>query len=209
MDIKGIRQLNLIGTIIFALFGCGIPLFYMSFFGWMSTLGPMHEGDNPFGWCMFVFLIWLIIVIALTVLIYDNTVKTIDQGDYEKAKRWTVYAMVLAFLFGGSILTLLLFLISYISFDDALRQLQWSQYGQYAQPHYAYPPQQQYGYGYQRPPPQPPPNYPGYAQAPAQQPYQQYSQPPPPPPSTPGRCPHCGNVVEKGWTTCRYCYGKL
>jgi hypothetical protein len=217
MDIKGIRNLNLIGTILFGLIGCGIPLLYMSYLNWILSLAPFGEGENPFGWCTFIFFIWAIFVLGLAILIYNKTVKTIDNGDYATAKQWTVYAIIIGFLFGGGIITLIVFLISHMSWDDALRQLH---YGQYP-PQYGQPPQ--YGYGYQQPPPGQPPQYGyGYQQPPPGQPpqypppgYQQpgYQQAPPAPSRASqmmGRhCPHCGNLVENNWTACRHCAGKL
>ena len=75
--------------------------------------------------CLTVLIVWIIIVGYFAYLLYKNTVVAMDNGNYELVKRWTLYGMIVGFLFGGGILTCALFLISYISIDDALRPKYW------------------------------------------------------------------------------------
>lgn len=147
MDLGTIRTLNLVGTILFALFGVLTPLIYLGIFGMALVFG---SEAGLFAICLTILIVWIIIVVYLAYMLYQNTVKAMDSGNYELVKRWTLYGMILGFLLGGGILTLALFLISYISIDDALRPKYW---GYPPSPYYPPPPGYPYG---------PPPTYPQY-----------------------------------------------
>jgi len=144
MHINTIRTLNLIGTILFGIFGILMSLYYTlifsSFFFWGMTNGNLVAN------CMVIFLICAIIILFLTYLLYSKTVKSLDIMDYETAKRWMIVGIVLGFIFGG-IIVFIIFLISFVMFDDAIRG---THYPYYPPPYYPPP-----VYWY------PPPDYPG------------------------------------------------
>lgn len=147
MDIRGIRNLNLAGTIIFGIFGVVIPMFYLFGFGfifWMVREGGFLEV------CVAILITWIIVIGFLSYHLYLNTVVGLDRGNFEAAKRWILIGAVMGFIFAGGIITFVIFLISYVSFDDAV----------WPKPYY-YPPPGYYPY---------PPPYPYGAPYPAQQP---------------------------------------
>jgi len=151
MDIRGLRTLNLIGTAIFGIFSIMVPVVYLFIFGliwWMAREGGF------FTFCIAILVLWIVLIAFLTFELYRNTVVGLDEGNYERAKRWILIGMICGFLFGGGIITFVIFLISYISFDDAI----WPKY-YYPPPYYPYPPPYQPP-PYQPPPYQPPPQYP-------------------------------------------------
>lgn len=148
MDLGTIRMLNLAGSIIFGIFGILTPLLYLGVFGMAFVMGTE---TGLFAVCLTVIIAWIIVVAYLTYMLHRNTVVELDKGNYEVVKRWTMYGMIIGFLLGGGIITFALFLISYISIDDALRP----KYPGYP-PYPYYPPPPAYPYG----PPAPPPQYP-------------------------------------------------
>lgn len=133
--------MNLAGTVILAFFTIAIPsLYFFLFLSWSSGYGTSDFGL----FCMIGLLCWLVISIVITYLLFVNTVLGLDRGEYEKAKRWTLIGMIFSIFlifFSVGIITLIIFLISYVSFDDALRPKLY-----YPPPYYAYPPQYPYAY---------------------------------------------------------------
>jgi hypothetical protein len=71
-------------------------------------------------------------------MLYKNSVRAIDEGDFERAKRWTLYGAILGIILGGGVITFLMFLLAYLFFDEALAPKYY----------YPYPPP-----GYYPPPP--------------------------------------------------------
>ena len=142
MDIHGLRTMNLVGTIIFGIFGVLMPLFIALFFGFMLWIFPSGALSAVF---FTICLAWIIVVVFLTYQLYENTVIGLDRGNFAQVKRWTLIGMICGFIFAGGILTFILFLISYISIDDAI----WPKF--YGPPPFGYyPPPYQYA------PPYPP-----------------------------------------------------
>jgi hypothetical protein len=72
----------------------------------------------------------------MIITIYFNTVRALDNGDFERSKRWTLYGAVLGIIFGGGVITFLLFILAYLFFDEALAP---NYYYPYPPPGY-YPP---------------------------------------------------------------------
>ena len=104
-----------------------------------------------FSLCLTVLCVWIIIIAFLAFKIYQNTVLGLDRGDFLTAKNWTLYGAIIGFIFGGfNWIILIIFLISYVSFDDALFPKPYY----YAPPGY-YPYQPPYSYGPPYPPQQP------------------------------------------------------
>jgi hypothetical protein len=183
VDIKGLRTLNLAGTILFGLFGIGIPLLYF-FYLYVSSYSYMffpYRRDLTF--CYSILIIWLVIVIFLTIFLYRNTVKGLDRGDYNSAKRWMIIGAIAGFISTGlsaiGLITFLIFLIAFVSADEAIR----SSYYPPPPRNYQYPSTPQYG-------PQPPPQY-STAEA-------RWSP-----------CPSCGKKVASSWIACPYCTEKI
>lgn len=143
MDIRGLRSLNLVGTIFFGLFGILMPLFY---FFWLGFIFWMAPDQGFFTVCLAILAAWIAVIALITYNLYNNTVLGIDRGDFQNAKKWTLFGAIIGFIFAGGIITFLIFLISYISFDEAV----WPKPYYYPPPgYYPYPPQY---YGPQYPP---------------------------------------------------------
>jgi len=69
-----------------------------------------------------IFLIGLIFVyLVFTALFFRYTVISIDRGNYKQAKRWTFVGALFGLMI-GYIIPFFFFLISYNSFDDAIRE---------------------------------------------------------------------------------------
>lgn len=127
MDIKGLRTLNLIGTILFCLIG----LFFM--FAIFSSLFYYHyNAPTQFGGSLefstrFIgtWTIFLAIYFIITALLYRFTVLSLDRGEYKSAKRWTLVAIFLGLL--GGVIPFIIFIISYATFNEALRNQQRNQ----------------------------------------------------------------------------------
>ena len=188
MDIKGLRTLNLIGTILFGIFSILLPIIYLPILFFISTIE-----NNQFTFvCMSIIICWIIFIIYLVYQLYKNTVLGLDLGNFEAAKRWTLYGALMGLFLGGGLLTLIVFLISYASFDEAIR------------PKYYYPPPGYYPYqqppGYGPPNPQPP----GYGP-----PNPQYPRQRPQAPVSSGECPSCRRPVQANWKYCPTCYTNL
>jgi hypothetical protein len=147
MDIHGLRTLNLVGTILFGVFGIVYPVLYLFGFGlifWMSRDGGF------FTVCTAILIVWIAVIAFLSYSLYNNTVVGLDRGNFEGAKRWTLIGAIMGFIFAGGIITLIIFLISYVSFDDAV----WPKPYYYPPPGY-YPYAPSYPYGPTYPPQQP------------------------------------------------------
>lgn len=140
MDLNGLRSLNLIGTLLFGLFGFLTPVLYaftfLFSFAW-------HNDDGFELICATIIIIWVIFIGIFTFFLYSNTVIALDEGKFGLAKRWVLFGAIAGFFCGGGVslglITLIVFIVSYISFDDAIR------------PKYYYPPPGYYPY--------PPPGY--------------------------------------------------
>ncbi|UCG68724.1 MAG: hypothetical protein JSV09_13105 [Thermoplasmata archaeon] len=128
------------------MFGVLIPLFFIFPFGFMFWMAP---GEEFFTICFTIIVVWILIVAFLTFMLYQNTVIGLDQGNFHNAKKWALYGAIMGFFLGGTgglgIITFIIFLISYISFDEAV----------WPKPYYYPPP----GY-YPFPPPYYGPQYP-------------------------------------------------
>ena len=123
MDIKGLRALNLIGTILFALIGCLLPVSY--------SVGTLVFYNNT---CRTILFVWFCIILIFALLFYRFTVIGLDRGEYKAVKQWTLVGIIVGFM--GGIIPLIIFIVSYVSFDDAVRN-------QFYGPVYHYYPQPQ------------------------------------------------------------------
>jgi hypothetical protein len=113
MDIKGLQTLNHIGTFVFRAFGCILPVYLM-------LVDFIYYSDS------YIFIpgiiitnIWIIGIFILAEFLYKNTVVGLDYGDYESAKTWILIGIIIGFI--GGIIPIIIFIISYVSFDDAVR----------------------------------------------------------------------------------------
>lgn len=122
MDIKGLRTLNHIGVFLFRLIGCIIPL---------PILVGSYKSEN-YVWMSYA-IIWIILILITAELLFRFTVVGIDRGNYESAKFWTMIGIFVGV--AGGIIPIIIFIISYVSFDDAIRAQQ------YGPAHYGYPQQ--------------------------------------------------------------------
>lgn len=116
MGVKSLRNMNLAGTILFALIG-GLLIssnFYSVYR--YSIEFPEHYDSSL---CITLLLIWSLIIIIFSILLYNYAVVGLDRGNYVSAKRWTLIGIIVGF--AGGIIPLILFIISYVSFDDAIR----------------------------------------------------------------------------------------
>lgn len=127
MDIKGLRTLNLAGTILFAVIGCLLPVSY--------SMGAFILYNRT---CSTILFIWFCVIFTFALLFYRYTVIGLDRGEYNAARNWTIVAVV--FGLAGGIIPFIIFLISLVSFDDAIRQK-----------YYGYPPPIYYQYPAQYP----------------------------------------------------------
>ncbi len=151
MDIHGLRTLNLVATVIFVIFSFLIPIILLIVFGFAFLLSPV---TGYFIICIAILLVYIVLIGFFAHLLYQNAVLGLDRGDFEKAKKWTLYGMIVGFFFGGTWITLIIFLISYVSFDEAI----WPKTYYYPPPTYPHQAPQYAGYPY--PPQQPLPTYP-------------------------------------------------
>jgi hypothetical protein len=81
--------------------------------------GPDSTGDSEYSICYGLLLLWLCIILIFTALLFNYTVLGLDRGNYKAAKSWTLAGIIVGF--AGGILPLIIFIISYVSFDDAVR----------------------------------------------------------------------------------------
>jgi len=160
MDLQTIRTLNKVGSILFGILGSFIPILYSGIFGFILFM----EGGGFAMVCITIMIVWLFFIIFMAYMLYQKTVVALDRGEYDTVKTWMIGGAILGFIFGGGIITLAIFLIAYVSFNDALY------------PKYYYPPPPG-AYGYP-PPPAPPPGYHYYHGYPPPPPYY-YQQPQP------------------------------
>ena len=140
MNIHDIRTLNLVGTILLLIFGIIIPIIYLFWFGfifWMARPDGIY-----ISLCLIILFVWIMVVAFFGFKIYQNSVLGIDREDFQTAKNWTLYGAIIGFIFGGfNWIILIIFLISYLCFDDAL----YPKHYYYPPPYYPYPPQYPYG----------------------------------------------------------------
>jgi uncharacterized membrane protein len=130
MDIKGLRTLNLVGTVLFCILGIiSAAMIYIRTYLYMSAPipweGPFGSSesngvsDSQFFSLMMLVILWLCVIIILTIILYIYTVKGLDRRRYKDAKFWTLIGCI--FGLAGGIIPFIIFLISYVSFDDAVR----------------------------------------------------------------------------------------
>jgi len=120
MNIKGLRTLNLLGTILFCLIGNLLAFVY--YYNSFVTYRVFGEDVTI---CTILYLIWVCIILAFTVLFYKYTVLGLDNEEYQMAKRWTLVGVIVGFI--GGIIPLIIFILSYASFDDAIRSQEMDQ----------------------------------------------------------------------------------
>ena len=116
MNIKGLRSLNLFAIILFFAIG---NLIVLAQFLRIYTAYNFFPGATYYSTCLGILTIWIVFIMVFTVLLHKNTVMALDKGDYNTVKRWTMIGIIVGF--AGGILPLVLFIVSYVSFDDALR----------------------------------------------------------------------------------------
>jgi hypothetical protein len=104
-----------------------------------------------FGTCLSFIIAWAILITYLGAKLYINTIQGIDQRRYDDVKKWTIIGMVVGFLFAGGIISFIIYLVSLISIDEAIR----IEYYGYSYP--PYPPYSAYPPPYYYPPPYPHP----------------------------------------------------
>jgi hypothetical protein len=123
MDVKGLRTLNYIGTTLFGLIG-GL-LAFINYYNYVSSISFVEKDVSV---CKILTIIWFCILISFTILLYKYAVYSLDRGEYRTAKTWTLIGVFVGFV--GGIIPLIIFIISYVSFDDAIRtqQLDQTQY---------------------------------------------------------------------------------
>ncbi len=140
MDIKGLRTLNLVGTILFCIIG--ITLVSVQYYqlylyreaqreigdligGVGGALESDNSRDSKYAFCIGLLILWLFIIIIFTILFYIFIVKGLDRGNYKAAKEWTLVGIIVGF--AGGIVPFIIFIISYVSFDGAIRNKQLDQ----------------------------------------------------------------------------------
>jgi len=171
MDMASIRTMNVVGTILFGLITMLSPVIGFFWVGLMMFWSPDTEYLIL---CFTGIIAWIIIFGFITYKLYQNTVVSLDKGNYALAKQWTLYGVVmgaiLGFLFTPAFLILIVYVLAYVGIDSAMKP---KYYGYPAYPYYP-PPPPVYPYG---PPPAHPP-YPGQQQYPPNIGIkQQYAQP--------------------------------
>jgi hypothetical protein len=129
MDVKGLRTLNLVGTILYGLIGTLLVSVY-----YYQAYRVSTHFDRDMTQCTMIFIIWLVMLTFFTILLYINTVAALGRGNYKTAKRWTLVGIIIGFM--GGIIPLIIFIISYVSFDEAIRPKQFGhpQMGYYPPP---------------------------------------------------------------------------
>lgn len=115
MDIRGLRTLNLLGTISFCLIGFLLASAQL----YQIITIAYHFPDSDFSICMGLLALWYCIIIVFTICLYNYTVLGLDRGNYKVAKQWTLIGIFVGF--AGGLIPLIIFIISYVSFDDAIR----------------------------------------------------------------------------------------
>jgi hypothetical protein len=98
--------------------------------------GEIETRDAEYNLCMGFIMLWIIIIIIFTMALYNFAVRGLDKGNYKVAKNWTLVGIIVGF--AGGIIPLIIFIISYVSFDDAIRNQQFGQM-QYRYPSYPMP----------------------------------------------------------------------
>jgi hypothetical protein len=143
MDIKGLRTLNLVGTILFCIIGIVLvsaQYYQLSQYREVQReIGDLMGGtpdsdnsrDSEYDFCIGLLILWLFIILIFTTLLFNYTVKGLDRGNYKAAKGWTLVGIIVGF--AGGIIPLIIFIISYVMFDDAIRT------EQFGRTYYGYP----------------------------------------------------------------------
>ena len=163
MDLGTVRNLNVVGTVLFGIMTMLAPV---AGFFWIGMVFFWSPDTSHIILCLTGILAWIIIFGFLTYKLYKNTVVSLDKKNYALAKQWTLYGVimgvVLGFVFTPAFLIFIVFLLAFMGLEGELRPKYWG-YPQY--PYYP-PPPPAYPYG-------PPPAHPPYPQQ-QQYPQQQY-----------------------------------
>ncbi len=153
MDLGTVRTLNVVGTVLFGILTMLAPV---AGFFWIGMILFWSPDTSYFILCLTAILAWVIIFGFLTYKLYQNTVVSLDKGNFALAKQWTLYGVImgviLGILFTPAFLIFIVFLIAFIALESELRPKYWGY-----PPYPYYPPPPAYPYG-------PPPAQPQYPQ---------------------------------------------
>ena len=119
MGVKNLRNMNLTGIILLALFGGLLIISNYYTIHRYTVEFPEYYEDSL---CMALLLIWTLIIILFSILLYNFAVLGLDRGNYRSAKHWTLIGIFAGF--SGGIFPSIFFIISYVSFDAAIREEQ-------------------------------------------------------------------------------------
>lgn len=116
LDIKDLRRMNLVGTVFFALFGGMVVYgYFYSAYRMQKEFPDYYDLSSN----MRIIIIWLLIIVIFTFLLYKFTVKGLDRGNYKAAKRFTLVGIIVGI--AGGVIPTIIFIKSYVSFDDAIK----------------------------------------------------------------------------------------
>ena len=128
MELKSIRTLNLVGTVLLIVFGIIGAIQIMALPSIMDALLatdsanttelPGFINDDV---CLIAGLVILVVVLVCGFVFYKKTVVDFDKKKYRSVRIWTFVAAVVSFFTGG-IVPFLLYLISAISIKKALQE---------------------------------------------------------------------------------------
>ena len=107
------EMLNLAGSVLFGIIGSFVPILYSALFGFIFFI----SGEGFAAVCVSIMIVWIIFILFMAYMLYNKTVLGIDRGEYESAKTWMLAGAILGFIFAGGIITLILFLIGYVTID--------------------------------------------------------------------------------------------
>lgn len=146
MELSTVRSLNVIGCILFGIFG-GLIAVYIGFIFSFAFWLPFGREESEFSTfamvCLTILLLYIFLIVFLAITLYRNTVKALDEGDFVRAKRWSLYGAILGLIFGGGLITFILFILAYVFFDEALAPKYYYPYP-YPPPGYYSPPPEEY-----------------------------------------------------------------
>jgi hypothetical protein len=109
LDIRGLRTLNEIGTFLVGIMGFLVAgLLFISLY--------LMQDDVVL---KVISIVYICVIFIITISLYIFTVRGLDKGNYKAAKTWTLVGVIVGFVSG--VLPFIVFLISYVSFDDAVR----------------------------------------------------------------------------------------
>jgi len=121
MNIKNLRKMNLIGTILFGLIGSGIIIVILwSIYDFRTNIPKQFGNSLEFSNNIIILLILLLsIYIIFSILFYRYTVIGLDRNEYKLAKRWTLIGAIMGLII-GYIIPFIIFVISYRSFNEVI-----------------------------------------------------------------------------------------